>query len=82
MFIEECSDLELIEWDACGRLLFKMGWFLTQVNTIFFNLEIVEILCIGRSHNCNQNMAASLRVMFIEFYESLPKFAEDCEYNY
>ena len=24
-FIEECSDLELIEWDACGRLLFKMG---------------------------------------------------------
>ena len=24
-FIEECFDLELIEWDACGRLLFKMG---------------------------------------------------------
>ena len=24
-FIEECFDLELIEWDTCGRLLFKMG---------------------------------------------------------
>ena len=25
MFFEDCSDLELIEWDACSRLLFKMG---------------------------------------------------------
>ena len=24
-FIEECSDLELIEWDTCGMLLFIMG---------------------------------------------------------
>ena len=24
-FIEQCSDSELIEWDACGRLLFEMG---------------------------------------------------------
>ena len=42
----------------------------------FFNLEIIEILCIGRSHNDNQNMAASLRVMFIEFYEL--KLAKVC----
>ena len=57
----------------------KWADFRHKSTQFFVNLEIVEILCIGRSHNGNQNMAASLRVMFIEFYESLPKFAEDHE---
>ena len=35
---EQLSDLELIEWDACGRLLFKMGWH--NQHNFFFNLEI------------------------------------------
>ena len=25
MFTEECSDSELIKWDACGGPLYKMG---------------------------------------------------------
>ena len=37
-FIEEYSDLGLIEWDACGRLLFKNGLIFDTSQHNFFSI--------------------------------------------
>ena len=45
MFTEECSDSELIKWDACGRPLYKMGWFLMEKAPFFFLKLLNSLHC-------------------------------------
>ena len=58
-FIEECSVLELIEWDACGRLLFKYGLIFNTSQHNFFSIlkslkffALVEAIMATKTYGC------------------------------